>query len=145
MASTTAVNSFRKSGSPVGNGVLARVKAAETIIKGCMTKWASGLLINGADAAGRFAGIAMETVTGATGDVTMTSIRTKGIYAFAMTGGSAAADIGQLATMIDNNTIGLAGDSTNDEIVGLIVGADTPTGAWGTSADKLLVDIGIRA
>jgi hypothetical protein len=83
--------------------------------------------------------VATERTTGgaADGDVS-TRTRRRGLFAFAMTGGSAATDLGKEAEIKTNAEVGLAADTTNHVKCGRIVGwctaAKVPLAEWQSGA-----------
>ncbi len=142
---TTDISSSRGSGTRAGKGWKLPVKAAEAIPKGVLiTIDANGFAKNGADTAATFfGGVSLEAVTGgaASGDNTIRAARS-GIFAFAMTGGGAAGDLGQPVYIVDNQTVGLAGDTTNDVPCGTLIGWDVSNGKV-ASGVKCLIDISL--
>ena len=100
------------------NGQLSFVReAAEAIYAGALVAINSaGKVINAADTAGlKVIGVAQETVAPGS----KVNVKT-GIWGFAVSG-ITIANVTETATVVDNNTLGLAAGTTNDIIVGQIV------------------------
>jgi hypothetical protein len=89
---------------------------------------ANGLLVPGADTAGLvFVGVALENVKG--DGVKKCRVRRGGVFNF-VSSGRAQVDVGALATLVDDQTVGLAADTTNDIPCGRIAKVDSPTSVW---------------
>lgn len=103
--------SFKMSNVSIPEGAIVSINAA-------------GYAVNGTDAANDvFVGIADETVDnsdGSAGDKRI-KVRRKGIYTFKFDGSAAQADVNTLVYIKDNETVDIAGDLTNDVLVGRIV------------------------
>lgn len=146
MADTTvALDNYRGTGSPGSKGWLTPLKANVDIKRGSLVEMTGGYGDHGGDDASvDFAGVAAaDLLGGATDGATTGRVIRRGIFAFAMTGGSVAADNGKKAYMVDDQTIGLVGDTTNDIQCGVIIGWDTVDGKW-VSGALCLVDIALR-
>lgn len=140
------LDNYYGTGVPGSNGWLVPVGAAVAtppepdIKEGTLTIITAGFLLDGADSATSvFGGIATEDVVAgaADGDVT-TRTRRHGIFAFAMTGGSAEADLGKEVEIKTNAEVGLAADTTNHVKCGRIIGWDTVDGLFATGAKCLI-------
>lgn len=95
----------------------------------------TGTALNGADtASGLCMGISTQLVDTVLGH-TVCPVR-RGAFWFANNGNITAANIGQQCTIVDNQTVGLAADTTNDVIAGEILAVD--------SVDGVLVDMSGR-
>jgi len=85
---------------------------------------AAGYAVNGTDAASEiFAGIADESIdnsAGSAGDKRI-RVRRNGVYTFIFDGTATIADVNTLVYIKDNETVDIAGDLTNDVLVGRIV------------------------
>lgn len=74
---------------------------------------ATGLAVNGADTAGLICqGRAAHRATYANGDRFI--IAQRGVYLYANNGNVVLASVGSLLTIVDNQTVGLVADTTND-------------------------------
>jgi len=109
------------------------VAAAAVIYKGALVMWhaTTGDIIPGADsAAGYFAGIAIESVTGgATTGAKRVKVWTTGC--FKLTGSSLAlADVGHMVYIADDATVTDDTGSTNVQGVGIMVEWLSATSAW---------------
>lgn len=121
MAITTAKKSLDYA---PGDIVSFRVAASTTIPEGAIVSVnAAGYAVNGTDAANDvFVGIADETVTnGITAGEKRIKVRRTGVYTFKYNGTATVADINTLVYITDNETVDVAGDLTNDVLVGRIV------------------------
>lgn len=144
MATATAnLDNYRGTGVPGNHGWLIPWKDASGATAafsytGTLVITTAGYGFTGADtASSEFGGVLVEPV--AVGDLTA-RVRRKGVYAFDMTGGSAASDLGKEVEVKTNSEVGLAGDTTNHVKCGRIIGWDTVDGIW-TSGAKCLVCI----
>lgn len=103
--------SFKQSNVKIPEGAIVSINAA-------------GYAVNGTDAANDvFVGIADETVdntAGSAGDKRI-KVRRNGIYTFKYAGTATIADVNTLVYIADNETVDVAGDLTNDVLVGRIV------------------------
>jgi len=92
----------------------------------------SGNLVRASDTAGlRFAGVAVERFdngNGAAGELTAT-VRRRGVFKCAIAA-AAQADVGKTAYVVDDQTVALAGGSTNKVYVGVIAGVIDGTHVW---------------
>jgi len=80
----------------------------------------TGTALNGADtASGVLMGVSTQLVDTTLGHTSCPY--KKGRFWFGNNGNITAANIGQQATIVDNQTVGLAADTTNDVIAGLIL------------------------
>jgi hypothetical protein len=87
----------------------------------------TGTALNAADTAnGLIMGVASQTVDTTLGHTKCPVER--GAFWFANNGNVLAANIGQQATVVDNQTVGLAADTTNDVIAGVIEAVDATDG-----------------
>ena len=87
----------------------------------------TGTALNGADSAGGICmGISTQLVDTALGH-TKCPIK-RGNFWFNNNGNITAANVGQQATIVDNQTVGLAADTTNDVIAGEILEVATVDG-----------------
>jgi hypothetical protein len=120
MAITTAKRSLDYA---PGEIVSFKVASATTIPEGAIVSInAAGFAVNGTDAANDvFVGIADETVANPSGGTLEVKVRRKGIYTFKFDGSAAQADVNTLVYIKDNETVDIAGDLTNDVLVGRIV------------------------
>lgn len=121
--------------------VLSFPMAAVQIYEGALVSVnAAGYLTNTSDAADDvFVGVAEESVDnsgGSAGDLSCT-VRRSGVLDVVANHTAAQTDVGQLAYALDNQTIDLAANLTNDVVVGRIVEF--------VSSSKVRVDIGDRA
>lgn len=111
--------------------------AATKIVGGVMVMvvGGTGTALNGADTAGGICqGISTQFVDTALGH-THCPVR-RGRFWFNNNGNITAANIGQQCTIVDNQTVGLAADTTNDVIAGEILAVDTINGV-----SQVLVDM----
>lgn len=116
---TTAVDSKMAAGNLVTCSA-----AAEALYSGTLGVYlAAGHVGNGGDDAGvTFAGVIADTVDnsgGSAGDLDV-AVRQEGIFEFSKSS-AVIADVGKAATIVDNQTVGLVGDTTNDVVCGTIV------------------------
>lgn len=123
-ATTVDIYSDYSTGTPGSRGILVPIKASAVIKKGTLCIITAGYLDDGADAASSvFAGVATAGKTGgaADGDESV-RVKRKGLFKFAMTGGSAAADLGKELEIKTNQEVGLAADTTNHVKCGRLIG-----------------------
>lgn len=132
----TATTTDRNTKESWNDGVAAAIPltASTKIPKGVMVMVVSGTgtALNGADTAnGLVMGISTQLVDTALGHTVCPVMR--GRFWFANNGNITAANVGQQATIVDNQTVGLAADTTNDVVAGLILQVD--------SVDGVLIDM----
>lgn len=97
------------------------LKSGEVIPAGAMvaTQDADGFAVNAADTAGlTVQGRCEGAVSYAAGDRWVVVAR--GAFVWANNGNVTAARIGQTVTVVDNQTVGLAADTTNDIVAGYV-------------------------
>lgn len=97
------------------------LKAATVIPAGVIvcTEGATGLAVNGADVAGlKMQGRSAHAANSNLGDVVI--IVERGVFVWANDGTIAQANVGQLATILDNQTLSLAATTANDVGAGWI-------------------------
>jgi len=121
--------------------VLGFLMGAEQIFEGALVAVnAAGFLVNAGDDAGAVVvGIADESKdnsAGSAGDLTLNVVR-DGVVTLNTAYTAAQTDLGVLAMAEDNQTVDLAATTTNDVVVGRIVGF--------ISTSKVRVDLGDRA
>lgn len=93
----------------------------------------AGYAVNGNDAAAdiKILGVATETVDNSGGSAGDLSIKVKaGTYKIAHAGTITQAMVGEQATAHYNFTLNIAGNTTNDNIVGMVVEYVSATEAW---------------
>lgn len=121
-AITAAVNRDRQDGD---FQMIPLDASAGLVPKGAMVcNDASGYGVNGADTASYvFKGIAVESKTGVTSDgLVSVKVQKTGVWKFAFGAGSlAVTDEGTAVFITDNNTVDVAGTTTNDIACGVIV------------------------
>jgi hypothetical protein len=132
----TATTVDRNTKESWNDGLIAPIPltASTKIPKGVMVMVVSGTgtALNGADTAnGLVMGISTQLVDTALGHTVCPVMR--GRFWFANNGNILAANIGQQATIVDNQTVGLAADTTNDVVAGVILAVD--------SVDGVLIDM----
>ncbi|HEX6022548.1 MAG TPA: hypothetical protein VFZ00_11175 [Solirubrobacter sp.] len=113
------------------SGIVADIPltAATKIVGGVivMVVGGTGTALNGADTAGGICmGISTQLVDTALGH-TKCPVK-RGCFWFNNNGNITAANIGQQCTIVDNQTVGLAADTTNDVIAGEIMDVATING-----------------
>lgn len=121
--------------------VISFPMAAVQIFEGALVSVnAAGYLTNASDTANDvFVGVAEESKDnsgGSAGDLDL-NVRRTGVLDVVANHTAAQTDVGVLAYALDNQTIDLAGNLTNDVVVGRIVSFE--------SSSKVRVDIGDRA
>jgi hypothetical protein len=132
MAATTLDRNTQKRG-PIRQQVLALAAAstgANAIPVGVMvmTLTAGTGALNAADTAtGLVAGLSCQVGNFANGDRKL--VVEKGIFKMANNGSITAANVGTVATVVDNQTVGLAADTTNDVGAGIIDSVESD-GVW---------------
>lgn len=141
-ATTVKLDSYRGTGVPGNNGWLVPLGGATgattAMYGGTLLIVTAGYWLDGADSASSyFGGVLIDNA--AIGDLTGYS-RRHGVFAFAMTGGSVAADAGQTVYVKTNAEVGLVGDTSNDVPCGKFIAWDTSDGIW-VSGAKCLIDI----
>jgi hypothetical protein len=93
----------------------------------CVATPAAGA-VNAADTAGFLVmGVSHQAAVQANGDTKI--VVGKGIYKMGNNGNITAAHIGIAVTVVDNQTVGLAADTTNDVIAGYVTEVDSD-GVW---------------
>jgi len=132
----TATTVDRNTKESWNDGVVALIPltASTKIPKGVMVMVVSGTgtALNGADTAnGLVMGISTQLVDTALGHTSCPVMR--GRFWFANDGTITAANVGQQATILDNQTVSLAATTTNDVVAGLILQVD--------SVDGVLIDM----
>lgn len=128
MTATTVDRSTKESWSD-GQIWPLPLTAATKIPRGVIVMVVSGTgtALNGADtASGLVMGISTQLVDTTLGH-TLCPVK-KGRFWFANDGTVAAANIGQQATVLDNQTVSIAATTTNDVICGVILAVDTIDG-----------------
>lgn len=122
-AATTEINTP----SSAGEYVSLVVKDAEIIYAGTLVAIdANGEAVNASDASGlKVIGRAEETIDNTDDGL---SIRVKRGCFFFTGSGITAANIGSNATVVDNQTVGLAAATTNDIVAGKILAVDASLG-----------------
>lgn len=108
-----------------GNILSYPVAASTKLIEGALVALnTSGVLVNGADTASfKFVGVLDETAdnsSGSAGDV-RGKVWTYGVIDVAANFSAAAGDCGKQVYLVDNQTVDLAANTTNDVLVGRIV------------------------
>lgn len=111
-----------------GDFVQATMKDAERIGAGVgVSLDSNGEAVNAGDTSGdTFLGRSEESVDN-TGDGKKIKVK-RGAFWFANNGNITAAHIGSQATVVDNSTVGLAADTTNDVVAGRILNVDAELG-----------------
>ena len=117
--------------------VLSFLQGAENIYEGALVAInAAGYAVNaGDDASAVVVGVADETVdnsAGAAGDTSI-KVRRSGVFNFVANWSAAQADVNTLVYAVDNQTVDLAANTTNDILVGRVVEV--------ISSSKVRVDI----
>lgn len=133
MSATTTDRNTKESWN---DGVVAAIPltAATKIPKGVMVMVVSGTgtALNGADtASGLVMGISTQLVDTTLGHTVCLVMR--GRFWFGNDGNITAANIGQQATILDNQTVSTAATTTNDVVAGVILQVD--------SVDGVLIDM----
>lgn len=121
--------------------VLSFLQGAESIFEGALVAInAAGYAVNaGDDASTVIVGVADESVDnsgGAAGDLSI-KVRRSGVFTFNSAFSAAQADVNTVVTCSDNQTVDVAGTTTNDIVVGRVVEV--------LSSSKVRVDIRDRA
>jgi hypothetical protein len=132
----TATTVDRNTKESWNDGMVAVIPltASTKIPKGVMVMIVSGTgtALNGADTAnGLVMGVSTQLVDTTLGHTLCPIMR--GRFWFANNGNVLAANVGQQATIVDNQTVGLAADTTNDVVAGVILQVD--------SVDGVLIDM----
>jgi hypothetical protein len=105
------IYSFKQGAEKIPEGALVMVNAA-------------GYAVNATDTVGGVVvGVADETVDNSAGSVGDKSIKVRrtGVFNFEYAGTATIADVNTLVYVVDNQTVDLVGDTTNDVLVGRIV------------------------
>lgn len=117
--------------------------ASTKIPAGCIVMVVSGTgtALNGADtASGLCMGVSTQLVDTALGHTKC--FYKRGRFWFNNNGNIAAGNIGQQCTIVDNQTVGLAADTTNDVIAGEILDVATVDGVSQVLVDMMGAKIG---
>lgn len=133
----TAITTARRDTDRQDGEVYPFQMGAEKIPEGALVMVnAAGYAVNATDTAGGVCvGVAEETVDNSAGNAgdKKIKVRRTGVFTFAYDGTATIADVNTLVYVSDNATVDLAGDETNDVLVGRIVEF--------VSAGKVRVDI----
>jgi len=100
-----------------------KVAASTTIYEGALVSTnAAGYLVNATDAASDVVvGVADETVVNVAAGAKKCNVLRTGVFQFTYAGTATIADVNTLVYVVDNQTVDLAADMTNDVLVGRIV------------------------
>ena len=122
MADATAARDVKRS---QGDIVTLSIEAGDVLYAGTIVNIdADGFGIKGADTSGHvLGGVAVDTVDNSAGadGAKKIAVYREGTYEFAFSGTVAQTDVGVACYVVDNQTVGLAGTTTNDVLVGTIV------------------------
>lgn len=126
MADITALKDTRRQEAVI---LPFKVEAGEKIHEGALVAVnADGYAVNAGDDAGaRVVGVASayaDNSNGADGDIDVT-VWTGGAHSFAAAFSAAQANVGDKVFAVDNQTVDLAATTTNDVLVGVIVGVES--------------------
>lgn len=123
-----ALTEERNSPESVGAYVRLTVKDEEVIYAGALVAIdANGEAVNAGDTAStKVIGRAEQTVDNSDDGETITARR--GCFWFDNDGNITAANIGDNATVVDNQTVSLASETTNDIVAGKILAVDASLG-----------------
>ena len=115
----------------VGREFSLKVKGSTTIYKGAMVAIVAGYAVPAGDTSGHIVfGRAEEQVVNSGSDGAKSIKVTTGVFKWGNGGTLAQADVGKALTVVDDNNVALAGDTSNDINAGTFVELDADGGIW---------------